>query len=194
MRNEVSTPHSPLLASVLSRPAVSPHLFLAHHKIRPTPGICCCCIVPEVVSHFLWPHELQHPRFLCPLSDSRPLIWWGYLSILPTATLCHPLLFLPSIFSNELALHMSWPKNWSFSICPSNEYSELIYLGLTGLTSLQSKGFSTIFCSTTIWKHQFFGAQPSLWSNSQICTWLLEKGISFNFLFSIIIMSVLYLC
>ena len=45
--------------------------------------------------------------------------------------LCHPLL-LPSIFpsikvfSNELALHIKWPKYWSFSISPSNEYSVLI--------------------------------------------------------------------
>ena len=46
--------------------------------------------------------------------------------------LCHPLLLLPSIFpsirvfSNELALHIRWPKYWSFSISPSNEYSRLI--------------------------------------------------------------------
>ena len=47
-------------------------------------------------------------------------------------------------------------------------------LGLTGLISLQPKGFSRVFSSTTIWKHQFFGTQPSLWYNSHICTWLLE--------------------
>ena len=48
-------------------------------------------------------------------------------------------------------------------------------LGLTGLISLLSKGLSRFFSSTTIWKHQFFGAQPSLWSYSHIHTWLLEK-------------------
>ena len=48
-------------------------------------------------------------------------------------------------------------------------------LGLMGLISLQSKGLSRVFSSNTIWKHQFFSAQPSLWSNSYICTWLLEK-------------------
>ena len=48
-------------------------------------------------------------------------------------------------------------------------------LGWTGLISLPSKGLSRVFSSTTIWKHQFFTAQPSLWSNSHICTWLLEK-------------------
>ena len=47
-------------------------------------------------------------------------------------------------------------------------------LGLTGLI-LQSKGLSRVFCSTTIGKHQFFSTQPSLWSNSYICTQLLEK-------------------
>ena len=48
-------------------------------------------------------------------------------------------------------------------------------LGLTGWISLQSKGLSRVFFSTTIRKHQFFSAQLSLWSNSHIHTWLLEK-------------------
>ena len=60
--------------------------------------------------------------------------------------LYHPLLLLPSIFSsntvfsNESALHIRWPKYWSFSISPSNEYSEFISLGLTGLIYLLSIG------------------------------------------------------
>ena len=49
-------------------------------------------------------------------------------------------------------------------------------LGLTGFISLQSKGFSRVFSSTTFWKHQFFSAQLSLRSNSYICIWLLEKS------------------
>ena len=96
---------------------------------------------------------------------------------------CCPLLLLPSIFSSirvfssELVFHIRWPNYWSFSfsISPCNEYSGLISLGLTGLISLQSKGFSRVFSNTTIRKHQFFSAQPSLWSNSYIHTWLLEK-------------------
>ena len=48
-------------------------------------------------------------------------------------------------------------------------------LGLTGWVSLQSKGLSRVFSNTTVQKHQFFGTQPSLWSNSHIHTWLLEK-------------------
>ena len=48
-------------------------------------------------------------------------------------------------------------------------------LGLTGWISLLSKGPSRVFSKTTVWKHQFFGAQPSLRSNSHIHTWLREK-------------------
>ena len=48
-------------------------------------------------------------------------------------------------------------------------------LGLTGLISLLSKRLLRVFSSTTVWKHQFFSAQPSLWSSSHIHTWLLEK-------------------
>ena len=83
---------------------------------------------------------------------------------------CCPLLFLPSIFSsigvfsNESALRIRWPQYWSFSfsISPSNECSGLISLGWTGWISLQSKGLSRVFSNTTVQKHQFFGAQPSL--------------------------------
>ena len=48
-------------------------------------------------------------------------------------------------------------------------------LWLTGLISLQSKELSRVFSNTAVQKHQFFGAQPSLWSNSHIQMWLLEK-------------------
>ena len=48
-------------------------------------------------------------------------------------------------------------------------------LGLTGLISLQAKGLS-VFSRTTVQKHQFSSTQPSLWSSSQIHTWLLEKA------------------
>ena len=64
---------------------------------------------------------------------------------------------------------------FSFSSSPSNEHSRLFPLGLTGWISLQSKGLSRVFSSTTVWKHQFFDGRSSLWSCSHICTWLLEK-------------------
>ena len=97
--------------------------------------------------------------------------------------LCHPLLLLPSIFpsirvfSNESALHMRWPKYWSFSlsISPSNEQPGLSPLGWTDWISLQSKGLSRVFSNPTLQKHQFFGAQLFLYSNSHIYTRLLEK-------------------
>ena len=97
--------------------------------------------------------------------------------------LCCPLLLLPSIcltiriFSNELALRIRWPKYWSFSFSssPSNEYSGLISFRIDWLISLQSMGLSRVFSNTTVQKHQFFATQLSLWSNSHIRTWLLEK-------------------
>ena len=84
--------------------------------------------------------------------------------------LCHPLLLLPSIFpsirvfSSESALHIKWPKYWSFSfsISPSNEYSGMISFRIDCLISLQSMRLSRVFSSTTVQKHQFFGTQPSL--------------------------------
>ena len=97
---------------------------------------------------------------------------------------CHPLLLLPSIFpgirvfSNESALRIRRPKYWSFSfsISPSNEYSELISFRMDWLDLLAVQGtLSRVFSNTRAQKHQFFGAQLSLWSNSHIHTWPLEK-------------------
>ena len=72
--------------------------------------------------------------------------------------LCHPLLLLPSIFpsirvfSNESALHIRWPKYWSFSfsISPSNETQDCSPLGWTVSISLQSKGLSRVFSNTSL--------------------------------------------
>ena len=88
--------------------------------------------------------------------------------------LCLPLLLPPSIFpsirvfSNESVLHIRWAKYWSFnfSISPSSEYSGLISFRV----GLSSKGLSRVFSNTTVQKHQFFGAQPSLWSHAHIRT------------------------
>ena len=100
--------------------------------------------------------------------------------------LSHFLHLLPSIFpsiivfSDKSTLRNRWPKYWSFSfsISLSNEYSGLISYMITGLVSLLSKGLSRVFSSTTIWKHQFFSTQFSLWSNSHIHTWLTGKTIT----------------
>ena len=84
--------------------------------------------------------------------------------------LCHPLLLLPSlfpsiwVFSNESALCIRWPKYWSFSfnISPSMNIQDWPPLIWTGWISLPSKGLSRVFSNTTVQKHQFLSAQPSL--------------------------------
>ena len=99
---------------------------------------------------------------------------------------------LPSSpFSFHLSQHQAFfPVNFLFtsggqSIGASASALALIMniqccfpLGLTGLIFLQSKGLSRIFSSTTTWRHKFFGSQPSLWPNSHIHTWLLEKPVN----------------
>ena len=90
--------------------------------------------------------------------------------------LCHLHLLLPSIFlsirvfSKESAALIRWPKYQSFSynISPSKEYSVLISIKTDWFDLLKIKGFSGVLSSTTVQKHQFFGAQPSLCSNSHI--------------------------
>ena len=62
----------------------------------------------------------------------------------------------------------------SASVLPVN-IQDWFPLGWTGWISLQSKELSRLFFNTTVQKHQFFSTQSSLWSNSHICTWLLEK-------------------
>ena len=135
----------------------------------------------SVMSDTLQQHGLQHARPPCPLpttgvhSNSCPLSRW-----------CHPAILSSVVpFSSCLQsfpASMSFPMSLLFasgdqnigasasaSVLPMN-IQGLFPLGLTGLISLQSKGLSRVFSSTLIRKHQFFGAQPSLWSNSHICT------------------------
>ena len=97
--------------------------------------------------------------------------------------LCRPLLLLPSIFprirvfSNVLVLHFRWQTigvSAPASVLPVN-FQDWFPLRWTDWISLQSKGPSRVFSNTTVRKHRFFGPQPSLWSNSHIHTWLLEK-------------------
>ena len=118
--------------------------------------------------------------------------------------LCHALLLLPSIFpsirlfsnesiSNNSLVIFQWVftssdqsigVSASASVPPMNIHS-WFPLGLTGLISLQSKGLSRVFSNTTVQKHQFFGAQLSLQSNSHLI--LLECSSVFRNLFSIYI-------
>ena len=138
----------------------------------------------SVVSNSLWPYELQHSTSLSITNSQSSLRFMSIESLMPSShlILCLPLLLMPSIppsirvFSNESTHRMRWPKYWSFSfsIIPSKE-QDRSPLEWTGWISLQSKGLSRVFSSTTIWKHQFCGGQPFLWFNAHIHTWLLEK-------------------
>ena len=140
----------------------------------------------SVVSDSLWHHGLEHSRLPCP--SLSPEV---FSNSCPLSPLCHPTISTYVIpFSSCL---QSFPASGSFpvgslftsggqsvgisasvSVLPVDT-QDWFPLGWTSLISLQSKGLSRVFSSTTIWKHQFFGAQPSLWPSSHICTWLLEK-------------------
>ena len=129
----------------------------------------------------LWPHELQHARLPCPSLSP----WVGSNSC-PLSRWCHPSPAVPfSLCLQSFPASGSFPISRLFasggrstgasaSILPIN-IQGWFPLGLTGLVSLLSKGLSKVFSSTTVWKHQFFSTQLSLWSNSYIHTWLLEK-------------------
>ena len=117
-------------------------------------------------------------------------ISWSLLKLMSTESmmpsnhliLCCPLILLVLIFFSlwvflELAFCIRWPKYWSFSFNVShfNEHSGLIFFKTDFFDILLSKGLTGVFSSTTVQKHQFFGAQPCLWSNSHICTWPLDR-------------------
>ena len=138
----------------------------------------------SVMSDSSRPHGLQHARLLCPsptpkaCSNSCPLSQWCHLTISSSLFPSLPPLLPPSIFpsirvfSNESVLHIRWPKYWSLvlvSVLPMN-IQDWFPLGWTGLTFSQSKELSRVFSNTTVQKHQFFGAQLSLWSNSPYMT------------------------
>ena len=140
----------------------------------------------SVLSDTLWSHGLQHSRLPCP--SPTP---WVCSNLCPSSQWCHPT--ISSSVISFSSCFQSFPKSGSFqmsqlfasggqSIEASVSASVLpvsiqgwFPLGWTGLISLQSKRLSRAFSSTTIQKYQFFIPQPSLWSNSHICTWLLEK-------------------
>ena len=123
--------------------------FPAHHQLPE---------LPQTHSH--WVSDAIQPSH--PLSFPSP----PALNLSQHQGLC-----------NESVISIRWSKYWSFSfsICSSNEYSVPISFRLTLWISLQSKRLSRVFSNTTVQKHQFFGTRLSLWSNTNIHTWLLEK-------------------
>ena len=117
---------------------------------------------------------------------SRSLLKLMFIeSVMPSNhfVICRPLLLLPSFFHSIRVFSKNWllsssgqsiGASASASALPMN-IQDWFPIGLTDLISLQSKGLSRVFPSTTVWKHQFFCTKPSWWSNSHIHTWLLEK-------------------
>ena len=140
----------------------------------------------SVVSNSLWPYGLQYTRLPCPSRTPR-----AYSNSCPLHRWCHPTISSSVVpFSSCL---QSFPASGCFSmsqffisdgqstgvsalasVLPMN-IQDWFPLGWTGWISLQSKGLSRVFFNTTVQKHQFFGTQLSLRSNSHIHTWLLEK-------------------
>jgi len=113
-------------------------------------------------------------------SNSCPLSRWCYptisSSVIPFSSCLQS--FPASEFFPMSRLLASSGQNIrasdSVSVPPTN-IQDWFPLGLTGWIYLQSKGLSRVFSNTTVQKHQFFSAQLSLWSNSHIYTWLMEK-------------------
>ena len=141
--------------------------LLSHVWLFSTPGTAAC-------------------RLPCP-----SLSPWVYSNSCRLSQWCH------STISFSVTLFYSWPQSFpasgsflmsrlfasggpsigasvSASVLPMNIQGWFL-IGLTGWISLQSKELSRVLSNTTAQKHQFFCIQPSLWSNSHICTWLLEK-------------------
>ena len=140
----------------------------------------------SVMSSFLQLHELQYARPPCP--SPTP---WVHPNPCPLCQWCHPIISssvipfsscpqsfpaLGSFQMNQLSASdgQSIRVSASASVPPMNT-QDWSPLGWTGWISLQSKGLSRLFSNTTVQKHQLFGAQLSLQSNSHIHTWLPEK-------------------
>ena len=140
----------------------------------------------SVISNSLRLHESQHARPPCPsptpgvYSNSCPLSRWCHPAISSSVV---PFSSCPQSLPASESFPMSQLFSWdgqsirvsaSASVLPVNtqDWSPLEW---TGWISLQSKGLSRVFSNTTVQKHQFFGAQLSLQSNSHIHTWPLEK-------------------
>ena len=129
----------------------------------------------SVMSNSLRPHGLQHARLPCPSPTPRAYSNSCPSRLMPSnhLILCRPLLFPPSIFpsirvfSNESVLLIRWSKYWSFSVSPSNEYSELIPFRMDWLDLLAVQGTLKSLLqhhsskASILWCSAFFIAQPS---------------------------------
>ena len=141
----------------------------------------CCCSVAKLYLTLCNPMSFM-PGF--PLLHHRLLefpqiqVHWFGVTIYTISSSAAPFFGLQS-FPESRSFPMSWwPRYWSFrfSIVIPTNIQHWFSSGLTGLISWLSKGLSRVFSSITIQRHQLFGAQPSLRSNSHICTWLVKKS------------------
>ena len=140
----------------------------------------------SVVSNSFQPHGLQYARFPCPSSTPRvysnscPLSQWYHpaisSSVVPVSSCLQSFPASESFQISKLFASggQSIGVSASTSILPMN-IQDWLPLGWTGYISLLSKGLSWVFSNITVQKHQFFGAQLSLYPNSHNHTWLLEK-------------------
>ena len=127
-----------------------------------TPGLPVLhCLLEFAQTHVHWVGDAIQPSY--PLSSPSP----------PALNLSQHQGFFPMSWLSSSG-GQSIGVSASASVLPMN-IQGWFPLGLTDLISFLSKGLWRIFSSTTVWKHQFFGTQPSLWSNSHMHTWLLEK-------------------
>ena len=155
------------------------------HKEADVSGFSSVQFSHSVMSNSLRPHEPQYTRPPCP--SPTPGV---YPNSCPLSWRCHPTISSSVVpFSSSVQSFPVWGSfqmsqlfsssgqsigvSASTSVLPMN--IQWFPLGWTSCISLQSRGLSRVFSDTTIQKHQFFGAQLSLWSNSHIHTWLLEK-------------------
>ena len=148
--------------------------------------MCCCSVAKSSLTLCNSMDCMQHTRPPCLLTSPRvcprscPLNQWCHPTIsLSISPFTYCLQYFPALGSFLVSWHFtssgqSIGVSASASVLPMN-IKGWFPLGLIGLISLQSKGLSRVFSSTTVRKHQFFNIQPSLQSNSHICTWLLER-------------------
>ena len=136
------------------------------------------------MSNYLQLHGLKDVRLPCPspipgtYSNSCPSSRWCHPTISSSVVPFSCLQSFP-VSGSFSVLHIRWPKYWIFifNISPSNEYSGLISFRIDWFDLFAVQGLSRVFSNITVQKHQFFGAQLSLWSNCHIHTWLLEKQL-----------------
>ena len=140
-----------------------------------------CSVVPDS----LWPHGLLHTRPPCPslfpgaCSNSCPGRRWCHPTIATSVIPFSCLHSFPASGSFPMSQYFaSGGQNIGASASPPVLRMNIqgwFPFWLTGWISLQSKGLSRVFSNTTVWRHRFFGTQPSLWANSHNYIWLLEK-------------------